>query len=147
MKAIQPHLLGHAVEVVAGDQPAGARHISRNERGLARNVAAEELRDQSHLPVDAAARRLAGEERDGLAPVDSEMYLRDPSTAPRVSSFRVLSNGQQVEIGIVKPGDFRSSRRGPDAARVLDEEGVALKDDALRRKRVDDNLDVVDSKS
>ena len=66
----QPVRLGDAVEMIAQDDAAGALHVHRQEARLARNELAEEARDQPHLAVDAAARRLAGEQRHGLAAIE-----------------------------------------------------------------------------
>src|SRR4051812_225750 len=56
--------------MVAEDHAAGALQVARYNVGLARNVLAEEIRDQPHLAVDPASGRHSGEQRDRLAAVE-----------------------------------------------------------------------------
>src|SRR5438128_108596 len=58
---------GNTNEMIAEHHAAGARHVARNDGRSARNGLAQVVRDEPRLAVDAAPRRLAGEQRDGLA--------------------------------------------------------------------------------
>ena len=55
--------------MIAENQPAGTRHVARHDAGLAGNVPAVELGHQPHLDVDAAARRLAGEQSERFSAI------------------------------------------------------------------------------
>jgi hypothetical protein len=56
--------------MVAENDAAGTLHVHRQDARLARNELAEKAGDQAHLAVDAAARRLAGDERHRLAAIE-----------------------------------------------------------------------------
>ena len=58
------------VEIVHGVEAAGARHVLHHHRGIAGDVPAHVPRQHARIDVEAAARREAGQDVDGLALVE-----------------------------------------------------------------------------
>jgi hypothetical protein len=57
------------VEIVRRNDAAAARHVARNDGGIAGNVSAEMARNQARIGVVGAARADRDDDRDGLAAV------------------------------------------------------------------------------
>ena len=57
----------HLVDVVGGLEAAGARHVLRDELGIARNVATHMARQRARIDVIAAAGTKTDQQLDGFA--------------------------------------------------------------------------------
>src|SRR5262245_22848460 len=64
------------IEMVARDDPAGARHVFHDDGRVAGNVAGEMLADDTAVEVVAAARLRPHQDRNGLARVEFGDTLR-----------------------------------------------------------------------